>query len=66
MSLDQLRRKLRFAPKMGGNREMVALPCAFVSQLIYLFQFHADEGSSATMDGLAAELLKKPIEITTK
>ena len=64
MSLDQLHRKLRVAPKMGGNREMVTLPCGFVSQLIYSLLLHADEADAAMLDARAAELMKTPIKIT--
>lgn len=33
-SLDQLHRKCRHPPKMGGNTETITMPCALVARLI--------------------------------
>jgi hypothetical protein len=54
---------------MGGNREMVTLPCSFVSQLIGLALWRIDpdkETEAARLDVQAAELLKEPLKITTE
>jgi hypothetical protein len=32
-------RRFRFPPKMGGNAEVVTLPCTLVSRLIVIAQF---------------------------
>jgi len=36
--LDQLHRKCRHDPKMGGNTETITLPCSLVARLIGMAQ----------------------------
>jgi hypothetical protein len=70
MSLERLHRKLRFSPKMGGNREEVTLPCSFVGQLIYLVMFSENSTNVelrqeiAALEEQAEEILKQPVRIT--
>jgi hypothetical protein len=53
---------------MGGNREQVTLPCAFVARLLWLALWRIDpdkEEEMARLDAQAEELLKGSIKITT-
>jgi hypothetical protein len=52
---------------MGGNREMVTLPCTFVARLLWLALWRIDpdkEAEMARLETQAEELLKGSIKIT--
>lgn len=44
--LDQLLRKCRHDPKMGGNTETIMLPCTLVARLLNLASIAEDIASS--------------------
>lgn len=68
--MEQLERKLRFPPKMDGNKEMVTLPCSFVSRLLFIAQMARVyiprdlERELLYVDQQATEIVKSGVKLT--
>lgn len=70
-NVEKISRKLRFPPKMGGNKEVVTLPCSFVSRLILFAEIASQSDDKAIqqelihLDNQAGSIIEHGVNITS-